>query len=161
MTQTAIVVLGSPNDAAGNLSTIAIERCQQALAEYRRHPGAKLIPTGGWGQHFNTTALSHGHYLRKHLEAHGVRAEDFLECVESTNTIEDARLCRPVVTRHHINALLVVTSVFHAARARFLFEREFPELPVELSTAETHLPAAELYRLQEHETRALARLQQL
>jgi len=157
---TAIVVLGSPNDAQGNLSAIAIERCRQALSEYRRTPGVKIIPTGGWGEHFNTTAQPHGHYVRKYLEAEGIPAEDILECVESASTIEDARLCRPVVERHGITGLIVVTSDFHVPRARFLFEREFPKFRLTFSGARTNLPADELARLKQHEERALAKLRQ-
>ena len=157
--KTAIVVLGSPNDAQGNLLSIALERCRQALAEYGRHPAARIIPTGGRGAHFNTTELPHAHYVRRHLEAHGIPAQAFLECVESSSTIEDARLCRPVAERHGITNLIVVTSDFHVPRARFLFEREFPELTLAFSAARTDLPAEELARLHQHEERALARLQ--
>ena len=32
-----IVVLGSPNDAKGQLSSIALERCSQALAEFKEN----------------------------------------------------------------------------------------------------------------------------
>ena len=158
--KTAVVVLGSPNDALGNLSTIAIERCRQALAVYRRTPAAKIIPTGGWGEHFNTAVQPHGHYVRKFLEAKGVPADDILECVESANTVEDAKLCRTVVERHGINDLIVVTSDFHVPRARFLFEREFPKAMLTFSGAKTHLPEDELARRKQHEERALAKLQQ-
>ena len=159
MMKTAIIVLGSPNDALGNLSTIAIERCRQALLEYRRTPAAKIIATGGWGAHFNTTEHPHGYYARKHLEAQGVPAEDILECVESANTVEDARLCRPVVKRHRITDLIVVTSDFHVPRARFLFDQAFRKPRLTYSASKTHLPADELARLKQHEEMALARLQ--
>ena len=157
---TAIVVLGSPNDAEGRLSTIAVERCRQALSEYRQRPGAKVIPTGGWGEHFNTTAQPHGYYTRKYLESNGVPAGDILECVESANTVEDARLCRPIVERHGITGLIVVTSDFHLPRARFLFTREFPKAGLTFCGAATDLPADELARLKRHEEGALARLRQ-
>jgi uncharacterized SAM-binding protein YcdF (DUF218 family) len=160
MNRTAIVVLGSPNDAQGHLSTMAIERCQLALSEYRRRLGAKVIPTGGWGEHFNTTEQPHGYYLRKHLEAQGVRADDILECVESANTIEDAQLCRPVVERHGITDLIVITSDFHLPRARFLFEREFSKARLTFLGAKTRLPKAELARREQHEKMALSGLRQ-
>jgi uncharacterized SAM-binding protein YcdF (DUF218 family) len=156
--KTAIVILGSPNDAQGNLSSIALERCAQGLAEYRRHPGARIIPTGGWGSHFNTTAQPHGYYTRKYLEAHGVPPEVILACAESANTPEDARLCRPIVERHGITALIVVTSDFHIPRARFLFEREYPKVSLRFVGAETHLPEAELASRKQHEERALTKL---
>ena len=160
MRKLAIVVLGSPNDAEGNLSSIGIERCQQALAEYAKNPGARMLPTGGWGDHFNTTDKPHGYYTRQYLMAHGVPGEDILECAESANTIQDAQLARPIIERHGISELIVVTSDFHIPRARFLFEREFPDLRLSFSAAETHLPEDELRQRKEHEVRALARLRQ-
>ena len=160
MRKLAIVVLGSPNDAEGNLSTIAIERCQQALTEYAENPGAKILPTGGWGEHFNTTAKPHGYYLRQYLTAHGVPERDILECAESTNTIQDAQLVRPIVERHSIADLIVVTSDFHVPRVQFLFEREFPDIRLSFSAAKTCLPKEDLMRRKDHEGKALTRLKQ-
>jgi uncharacterized SAM-binding protein YcdF (DUF218 family) len=160
MTKTAIIVLGAPNDAQGRLSSMAIERCQQALSEYRCRPGSQIIPTGGWGYHFNTADRPHGHYVRLYLEAQGVPAADILECAESANTIEDAQLSRPIIERHGIGELVVVTSDFHVPRARFIFEREFPELRLTFPGAKTNLPEDELARRKQHEETALAKLQQ-
>jgi len=160
MRKLAIVVLGSPNDSEGNLSTIAIERCQQALTEYAQNPGAKILPTGGWGEQFNTTNKPHGHYLRQYLTAHGVPEGDILECAESANTIQDAQLARPIVERHGITDLIVVTSDFHVPRAQFLFQREFPNARLTFSASKTILPEAEIAKRKQHEDRALARLKQ-
>lgn len=156
----AIVVLGAPNDAEGRLSTIAIERCRQALSEFARHTDAFIIPTGGWGAHFNTTDKPHGYYLRRYLEAQGIPPDRFLECAESANTIQDAELARPIIARHGITALIIVTSDFHLPRAQFLFQRAFPGMELAFSAARTDLPAAELARLQAHEAGALAALMQ-
>ncbi len=90
----AIVILGSPNDEHGVLSSIARERCEKAVQEYQKHPGSKIIPTGDWGAHFNTTDKPHGSYLREHLKALGIPETDILECAESSSTIEDANLSR-------------------------------------------------------------------
>jgi uncharacterized SAM-binding protein YcdF (DUF218 family) len=158
MTPLALVVLGAPNDAQGVLSSLARERCDQALQMFAQHPEARVIPTGGWGPHFNTAPLPHGHYVRAYLEAHGVPAAAFLDVVESRNTVEDARLCRPVVAAHGIRRLIVVTSDFHLPRAQFLFSREFPDLSLEFSAAPTDLPEAELAARIAHEQGALARL---
>jgi len=154
----AIVILGSPNDEHGVLSSIARERCEKAVQEYWKHPGSKIIPTGGWGAHFNTTDKPHGYYLREYLKAHGIPETDILECVESSSTIEDAKFCRKIAERHGIRELIVVTSDFHAARARFIFEREFPEIPVAISASQTHLQEEELLKLKAHEKKALAGL---
>lgn len=154
----AIVVLGAPNDEDGNLSSIAVERCNQALLEYGRHPGFRVIPTGGWGPHFNTTDRPHGFYIRQYLIAHDVPDSDILPCVESANTVEDAALCRFAVAQYGLTELVVVTSDFHIPRAQYLFEREFSDKALSFSGARTALSEDELQVRREHETRALARL---
>lgn len=70
----------------------------------------------------------YGYYTRQYLMAHGVPERNILECAESANTIQDAQLVRPIVRRHEMDELIVVTSDFHIPRAKFLFEREFPDL---------------------------------
>lgn len=160
MKKTAIIVLGSPNDSEGNLSSMGIERCQQALAEYALYPDAKILPTGGWGEHFNTTDKPHGYYVRQYLVAHGVPEDRILECAESSNTVEDAQLAKPIIERHGITDLIVVTSDFHIPRAQFLFQREFPKIRLVFSAAKTNLPEDDLARRKQHEEKALARLKE-
>jgi uncharacterized SAM-binding protein YcdF (DUF218 family) len=157
---TAIVVLGSPNDGDGALSSIARERCGQALTEYQKHPGARILPTGGWGPHFNTTPKPHGDYIREYLQTLGVPDVAFVECAESSNTIEDAKLSRPIVERHGFRKLIVVTSDFHLARAQFLFRQGFSDLEIEFSASKTHLAEDELQQRILHEQAALAKLEQ-
>ncbi len=157
-TKGIIIVLGSPNDAEGRLSSIALERCERTLVEHRKHPDFRILPTGGWGEHFNTTDRAHGHYVRQELLRRGVCEAAFLPCAESSNTIEDATLSRPILDEHPNAELIVVTSDFHEGRARFLFEREFPERRIRFSTSETHLPTDDLARRRAHEERALERL---
>lgn len=158
MTPLAIVVLGNTNDEKGVISPIARERCERAVEEYRLRPDAKILPTGGWGNHFNLTPKPHATYTRAYLETLGIPAAAFVEAAESANTVEDAKLCRPIVERHGFQRLIVVTSDFHVDRARFLFTREFPALPIEFVSAKTNLPPEQLRPLVEHERRALARL---
>jgi uncharacterized SAM-binding protein YcdF (DUF218 family) len=160
MNKTAIIVLGAPNDENGILSSIAEERCQQALQEYQKCPDSYIIPTGGWGKHFNTTSQPHGYYLREYLVAHGISDKAFVECAESSNTIEDAKFSRPIVERHGFRKLIVVTSDFHTARAQFLFDREFPGILIQFSSSKTNLPQTELQERIMHEQNALARLRQ-
>lgn len=154
-----IVVLGSPNDAQGRLSSIAMERCSQALAEFQENPGYAVLPTGGWGQHFNTTDKPHGFYIRQELSIRGVPESAFFPCVESSNTIEDASKSHLILDAYPKAELIVVTSDFHAARARFLFKLEFPERRIRISESVTNLPPKELAHLQAHEQKALKKLQ--
>ena len=132
-----IVVLGSPNDDQGQLMSVALERCSQALAEFRENPDYAVLPTGGWGEHFNTTDKAHGFYVRQYLSNQGIPVSAFLPCAESSNTIEDAGKSRPILDPYPGAELIVVTSDFHAARARFLFEREFPERRIRISESVT------------------------
>lgn len=92
-----IILLGAPNDDVGNLSSIAVERCCRAVLEYRSTPGYAVLPTGGFGEHFNRTAQPHAHYARRYLLEHGVPERVILEPVYSRFTEEDARLSKPVV----------------------------------------------------------------
>ena len=153
-----IVVLGSPNDAQGQLSSIALERCSQALAKFKENPKYAVLPTGGWGQHFNTTDKPHGFYVQQDLSGGGIPGSAFLPCAESSNTIEDATVSRLILDSYPEAELIVVTSDFHAARTRFLFEREFPERRITISESVTNLPPDELARLQAHEQKALKKL---
>ena len=126
--------------------------------EHRKHPDFRILPTGGWGKHFNTTDNAHGHYVQQELLRRGVCDSAFLPCARSSNTIEDATLSRPVLDEYPDAELIVVTSDFHEGRARFVFEREFPERTIRFSTSETHLPTDDLARRRAHEERALERL---
>jgi uncharacterized SAM-binding protein YcdF (DUF218 family) len=81
-----------------------------ALDEYARHDGWKLLPTGGYGAHFNTTHQPHAAYLKGYLTAHGIPEEDIVEFAESSNTIEDATLSKPIVLGYGVKHMLVITS---------------------------------------------------
>lgn len=159
MSHLAIVILGAINDEHGHLGSLGRERCLRAIQEYHLHPGAKLLPTGGWGDHFNTTAQPHHAYLRQLLIAQGIPENTIVEGADSKNTIEDAALARPIIQRHGFDHLIIVTSDFHLPRARFLFTREFPRLPLTFVGSPTNLPAEELSRRIAHEESALQRLQ--
>src|SRR2546430_6528702 len=118
-----IVILGSPNNDAGDLSSIARERCLLAVDLHRQHPTYAILPTGGFGPHFNRTQRPHGAYIREHLIHLGVPAEIILDPVQSSNTIEDAVMVAPLFTVLMPHDTIVVTSEYHEARARFLFDR--------------------------------------
>ena len=153
-----VIVLGNGNDTRGNLLSIAVERCEQAIRVYRQNPGVKILPTGGYGAHFNMTDKPHAFYLRQYLAAHGVPEEDVIEPALSSTTIEDARLTRLIVDKHGVKRVTLVTSDFHMRRARYLFERTFQGIELTFSACVTHLPQDELLARQRHEELALAKL---
>jgi len=157
-----IVVLGSPNAEDGRLYSVAKERCQLALNEYASRPGWKILLTGGYGAHFNTTHQPHAAYLKRYLTARGIPRNDIVEFAESSNTIEDASLSKPIVHRYAVRHILVITSDYHQDRARYVFEKEFAntEVRIEFSIAQTDETVCELdlEALKRHEREALERL---
>jgi uncharacterized SAM-binding protein YcdF (DUF218 family) len=159
-----IIVLGSPNDAQGNLYSVGLERCERAWQFYCTHPDWKLLLTGGFGAHFNPTDWPHAVYVQHHLRKLGVPEEAFLPWAESRNTLEDAWLSKPIVQATGARRAAVVTSDYHLDRARFVFEREFAGagIALEFIAAETDESRCQLdlAALKRHEREALARLKE-
>ena len=156
-----IVILGAPNDDAGQLSLMAQGRVTLGYRLHRERTWPLLL-TGGFGDHFNRTAWPHARYLRQWLLAHGVPSDAILPFVLSRHTGEDASLARPLVEEAQARQLLVVTSDFHVARARFHFRAVFPEYDLDVAGA-PYLPLcapAEQARLVAHEAQRLAELTQ-
>lgn len=158
-----IVILGAPNDEAGNLSAIAQGRAERGYAEYvrLRTAGWKLLLTGGFGAHFNTTDKPHAYYIRQNLLQRGVPATDIVGWAESRNTIEDGFFSRPLVERYGVTNLLIVTSDFHLGRANYVFAHVFPTVALTFALVDylAQCPIEEQRRIVEHETRGLQRLQ--
>jgi uncharacterized SAM-binding protein YcdF (DUF218 family) len=153
-----IILLGAPNDEKGRLSNIARERCDQAFLEYRKHPEYKILPTGGFGPHFNVTDKPHAYYSSNYLISKGIPAVGILEFVKSSNTIEDAELSWSIIQKYGMESVIVVTSDFHIPRVRIIFEKRFLDVPVLFAASKTHLLEEELIQLKIKEKRALSRL---
>jgi uncharacterized SAM-binding protein YcdF (DUF218 family) len=156
-------VLGSPNDEHGNLHSIAIERCECALRLHRDNPGWRLLLTGGFGAHFNTTGRPHAEYLRDYLGQRGVPTDSFLPTAPSQNTVEDASLSKPIAVAAGTRVVAVVTSDYHVARARWVFRREFADTDITLLFVATETNEGrcrlDLAALRAHEREALAMLE--
>lgn len=156
--ETLVVVLGSPNDAAGNLSSMARERLTAGSEEYFAERSARILLTGGFGEHFNTSPLPHAEHARKFLLAADIPEGAFCDFALSKNTIEDALLARPIVEALAPEGLIVVTSDFHLERAGYVFGRVFPTWEARCVGAPHAAPDAVRRRLEAHEARALAGL---
>ncbi len=161
-TKQVIVVLGSPNNAQGELMSVARERCALAVQVYQARPQARFLLTGGFGAHFNTTDLPHAHYLRRHLMSLGVPEDAFLPFALSRNTIEDATLSYPIIRAYGARRAIVVTSDYHEARARYVFEQVYHDIDLEWAICVTDERACEfdLAAQRAHEQDALARLKE-
>jgi uncharacterized SAM-binding protein YcdF (DUF218 family) len=153
-----IVVLGSPNSVSGELSEIAINRLSKVMDFYLKNSGFKIICTGGFGPHFNMTKLPHARYAADYLKKKGVPDEDILEYILSSNTIEDVKKVKPVIEVYQPEKLVVITSDFHMKRAAILFEEYIKGKHLIFEEAPSTLDAAALRKLNEHEVKAIKRL---
>lgn len=159
-----VVILGSPNDSAGNLSEMGQGRVSLGFETYRNlvGQGYRLLLTGGYGEHFNTTQQPNASYAQRLLLDLGVPAEHIVEFAESCNTVDDALKSRSIVDKYGAEYLLVVSSDFHLGRVQFVFEQVFPDKRVEFLGApylESRTPE-ERERLLAHEARELKSLRE-
>ncbi|MFD2932667.1 YdcF family protein [Spirosoma flavum] len=116
-----ILVLGSPNSSNGELSAMAFSRLQVCRQLYSAGL-TKIVLTGGFGTHFNTTSKPHAHYLQQALLTSGVTTADVLALIESGNSVEDAKLSRWIIDLYKPDEIIIVTSDYHQARAKLIFE---------------------------------------
>lgn len=159
-----VIILGSPNDSAGILSEMGQGRVSLGFETYYRlvAQGYRLLLTGGYGEHFNTTQLPNASYAQKLLLDRGVPAEHIVEFAESRNTVDDALKSRPIVDKYGAERLVVVSSDFHLGRVQYVFEQVFPDKQVEFLGApylESRTPE-ERERLLAHEERELTSLRE-
>lgn len=155
----AIVVLGSPNDKEGNLLPIATSRADVALKVFEQYQECKILCTGGYGEHFNTTKVPHAQYLKDYLIAKGVPNTVFCDMALSAYTLEDAILSKPILEQAGISHCTVVTSDFHMDRVKLVFKSIMPGLSLEFIEASTPVGKDEFQKLVAHEKLAIKREQ--
>lgn len=151
-----ILVLGSPNAADGALSVMAESRLQTCWSEYAKEP-AKIILTGGFGAHFNTSDKPHAYYLKQKLISMGVLEADIVALVESAHSVEDATLSKWVIEAYHPEAMTIITSDYHYERSKIIFEAvyaPFQQFTFSLASSEKVKPEI-LEPLIRHENIAL------
>ena len=155
-----IIILGSPNNDRGELLTIARERLDQGIFEYRNNPDFKIIPTGGFGEHFNTTDLPHAHYAKQYLISSGVPTDDILDFAISSYTMEDATASKTICDKFEVTSIVVVTSDFHMERAKLIFDHVYSGYKLSYSSSKTNISSHQLEALREHEMKSVNQLKQ-
>ncbi|MCG9731182.1 YdcF family protein [Shewanella sp. Isolate13] len=152
-----IIVLGSPNDDQGNLSDIALSRCQAALSVFKKNPHSRLLLTGGFGEHFNRSDTPHARHCQCYLMQQGVPESAFTDIVLSRFTFEDGTLSVPIIEQHRFSEIWLVTSEFHMPRAKLIFSQLLPELSFHYIEAKTAISEAKLQQLIRHELSVMGR----
>ena len=117
---TLICILGAQNHALGELSEESLFRVGAAIRVRRFLEGASILPTGGWGPHFNTAPMPHWYYVKEYLLGVGVAAQDVLDGVDSSNTIEDFELVSQRLIKTPFKCVIFITSDYHVARASLI-----------------------------------------
>jgi uncharacterized SAM-binding protein YcdF (DUF218 family) len=154
-----IIVLGAPNDGEGRLLAAAEGRAEAAVREYWANPHCRVLLTGGFGEHFNVTPKAHYTYLANYLSSHGVPESAFIGKLATANTREDADMSAVFLSEWAPPLeLRVITSDFHIARSRLLFERAFGgRAQLTMIPAPARLPRQELCLALRHEADSIER----
>lgn len=119
----AILVAGCRVDPDGQPSVALAARVDLALRYAAEEPAAVVIFTGGVGEHPPSEAVAAARYAEaRGLDPRRVRLED-----QSTSTEENARFAAEHFPAERV---LVVTSAYHAFRARRVFARYYPQVEV-------------------------------
>lgn len=150
-----ILLLGASNEANGKLSQMAIDRLECAYSVYTNNSSVRFLCTGGLGEHFNTTITIHAEYLQQWLLFKGVRNEEFLPHITSSNTYEDIQGLSDVINCISNDLLIVVTSDFHIQRVQILYEMLICHENVIFIPATSKLTDSELLTRIAHEEKAI------
>ncbi|PIN87421.1 hypothetical protein COV12_03935 [Candidatus Woesearchaeota archaeon CG10_big_fil_rev_8_21_14_0_10_32_24] len=150
------IILGHMNDDQGRLSSISKERLDLGVNKLEK--GYKIIITGAFGEGFNRTNKMHALYSKDYLLKKGVTKNCFLKIAKSTHTIEDALFSHVIVGRYRPENIIVVTSDFHMARVKFIFNKVFKDYKVKFFASKTTIDEDTLKKLKSHEQKALNRL---
>ena len=152
-----IVVLGSPNFPDGTLGPIALDRLQGCLSIFNSQKH-KILCTGGFGAHFNTSPVAHANYLKDFLILKGVPSTAFLPLALSSNTVEDAVMSKSILMKTVFKDLIIITSEYHVARVEFIFTEILKDFNLNFKAVTHHSIDDVLEPLIQHEKVAMDQL---
>lgn len=153
MTTEILIVLGSPNSSSGKLSDISVSRLNYCANLYKKEN--LILCTGGWGEHFNTSATSHATFAKKYLLDKGLLEHCFLDFALSGNTVDDAVKIKPIISKLEKIKLIVITSDYHLERVKLIFNTVLENYHIEFIGVETSLAPEDYDALIRHEKKAI------
>ena len=122
----ALLLLGDDNFYADR-ATRAAELIRHGVAPLVVASGRRLRPSAG------TTEL-----LEHDLIERGVPKDKIIRFPhDAENTLEEAKVLARLCSEHHFRSVIIVTSNYHARRARYIFGKVFPA-SISLSVAGAH-----------------------
>ncbi len=115
----AIVVLGSPADADGNLTPKGLARVSEGVAEYERGVAPRILFTGGAiaNQFVEAEVMAHA------AEAQGIPASAIVQEPHARNTIQNACYVARALQTHGWKSVEVISSASHLPRAALIFSQ--------------------------------------
>ena len=153
-----LVVLGAPNASSGKLSKISKSRLDCCANLYES--GMYVLCTGGWGKHFNISKEPHAVYAKQYLLKKGISESDFLKFALSGNTVEDAVMIKPIISKLENPKLAIITSDYHLERVRLIFDEILIDHKLEYIGTPTMLSKTKLEKLINHEQSAISQIKE-
>jgi uncharacterized SAM-binding protein YcdF (DUF218 family) len=150
-----LIVLGSPNSENGELGATAVDRLNFCLKVFNPKENY-IICTGGFGEHFNTSANPHAAHAMKYLMSKGVNEERFLEFALSANTVEDAVLSKKILEKNNLFSIVVISSDYHLERVKIIFDEILASFAIEYIGVKHNISDFEKEKLIEHEKKAIS-----
>jgi hypothetical protein len=140
-----IVLYGQENEPDGKLRFPAVARCAKAAEVFKdlsRESEVSVLPTGGFGAHFNTSDHPHSDYLTRELIGLGVPESQILRGTLSSNTLQDSTEAWYTFKKGGFDRLVAVTSDYHAPRVAFLLNRLSAGDNAEIELVSANTPAS-------------------
>ncbi|SHE92400.1 DUF218 domain-containing protein [Loktanella atrilutea] len=108
----AIVILGAAVWAEGPSPTLR-RRARHGARLWHAGEGQIIVACGGMGRHPPTEAEA----IAQILMEEGIPTDAILQEDRSTTTLENIRFALPLLRRHHVDQIVIVTDATHGPRA--------------------------------------------
>lgn len=145
---TILIVLGYPTEADGSPGPILQARLDKAIELYKSGAAGKVIVTGAAvDNEFVESEVMAVYLVRK-----GIPHEDIYIESSARNTYENAVMVSRIMKGEGYKKAIVVTSSFHAMRARKFFSRHVGNVTIATAPFPKNFPAGKrlLYSLKEY-----------
>ena len=119
-TYDTLIILGNPAKDDGRPSAILKTRLDRGLELYKSGVAPLIIVSGGAAHNFYIEA----EVMHDYLVANGIPTSKIIQDQISLSTIDNAENCSKLMAMYGLETALLVTSSFHAPRAKLLFEKQ-------------------------------------
>lgn len=126
----AIVILGYALNNDGSMDKKLIERLKLGLTAAKTYPHAKIIVSGGAPQ----GGVTEAYVMQKWLRINGVNIDRIILEDQSSDTVNNAVNCIPIIQRLNVDHVLLVSSASHIRRATAVFREALALQQLAVST---------------------------